>query len=67
MGYLMQDLKNEKHKEITEKTNNKIKHKSYENIKDIVMGKSEDIKTSVKTGKNNNANEKPVLDIGLSK
>ena len=31
------------------------------------MGKSEDIKTSVKTGKNNNANKKPILDIGLSK
>ena len=67
MGYLMQDLKNEKHIEITEKTDNKIKHKSYEKIKDIVMGKSEDIKTSVKTGKNNNLNKKPVLDIGLSK
>ena len=31
------------------------------------MGKSEDIKTSVKTGKNNDLNKKPILDIGLSK
>ena len=37
MGYLMDDLKKEKHIEITEKTNNKIKHKSYEKIKDIVI------------------------------
>ena len=67
MGYLMNDLKKEKHIEIQENNNeHKIKHKTYEKIRDIVLGKSEKqvIEKNNNTIKNNN-NIKNKIDIGL--
>ena len=65
MGYLLND---EKHIEIQENNNeHKIKPKSYDKIRDIVLGKKENIiidKKNNNTIKNNN-NIKNKIDIGL--
>ena len=73
MGYLLND---EKHIEIQENNNeHKIKPKSYDKIRDIVLGKKENIiidglKAHSKADKNNNTiknnnNIKNKIDIGL--
>lgn len=64
MGYLLND---KKHIEIQENNNeHKIKPKSYDKIRDIVLGKKENIiidKKNNNTIKNNNIKNK--IDIGL--
>ena len=66
MGHLIDDFKKEKHIETNESNNEKkIKQKTYEQIKDIVMGKNEKVVIEKKNIKNKDNIKKPTVDIGL--
>lgn len=66
MGYLIADIQNEKHIEKSENNNDKkIKNKTYEKIKDIVMGKNQKVIIEKNNIKNKDNIKKPTVDIGL--